>query len=54
MDAQEIRLRCLEAAQAACKAPGTPSAQLVVEFAAKFEAFVIGKPSKAAKTEPAQ
>lgn len=42
MDRQEIRMRCLEAAQAATKTPATVAASVIVEWAAKFETFVVG------------
>lgn len=51
MDAQEIRMRCLEAAQLATKTPaiGTPDA--IVTWAKVFEAFVTGEEPKAAKAK---
>lgn len=35
-------MRCLEVAQAATKTPATVSHAVIVEWASKFEAFVVG------------
>ena len=58
MDAQEIRMRCLEAAQAATKSPAITPPETIVKWASTFEAYVVGpeEPAptvKAAKTKAA-
>lgn len=55
MDAQEIRMRCLEVAQLATRTVQPSPASAIVNWAKEFEAFVVGdgaKPTKA-KTEKA-
>lgn len=50
MEAQEIRMRCLEAAQTATKAHGSVApADAIVRVAREFEAYVVGEPEKPAK-----
>ena len=53
MDAQEIRMRCLEVAQASVRTAVASDPTYVITVAAKFEAFVVGdgKASKAAKAK---
>lgn len=51
MEAQEIRMRCLEAAQASTKTVGAVApASAIVERAREFEAYVVGEPEKPVKT----
>ena len=55
MDAQEIRMRCLEVAQLATRTVQPSPASAIVNWAKEFEAFVVGdgaKPTKV-KTEKA-
>lgn len=55
MDASEIRMRCLEVAQAASRSAVPTQPEVIVTWAAKFEAYVVGEKVKAAKTkDPAQ
>ena len=42
MDKQEIRMRCLEAAQAATKTPSMATPEVIIRWAGQFEAFVVG------------
>lgn len=56
MDAQEIRMRCLEVAQLASRSAVPTAPEVIVGWAGKFEAYVVGeqpKPAKAPKAEKA-
>lgn len=48
MDALEVRMRCLEAAQAATRTAVPTSAEHIVGMASKFESYVLGPEPKAA------
>ena len=53
IDPQEIRMRCLEVAQAATKTPAIMRPEPMIEWAAKFEAFVVnGLPKPATAPAP--
>ena len=47
MDAQEIRMRCLEVAQAAVRTAVASDPLHIVGVAAKFESYVTGEAQKA-------
>lgn len=51
MDLTEIRMRCIEVAQAATRSPTVTAPEVIVSWASKFEAYVVGeeKPARAKK-----